>query len=58
MKNKKGKKYIKTNFNYIEEFKTDKEYPTQEELKTVFNKKYFKYIKRIENRIIGGCKIE
>ena len=39
MKNKKGKKYIKTNFNYIEEFKTDKEYPTQEELKTIFNKK-------------------
>ena len=54
MKNKKGKKYIKTNFNYIEEFKTDKEHLTKEELKTIFNKKYFKYIKRIENRILGG----
>ncbi len=51
MKNKKSKKYIKTNFNYIEEFKTDKENPSQEELKNIFNKKYFKYIKRLENRI-------
>ena len=58
MKNKKGKKYKKTNFNYIEEFKTDKENITEKELKTIFNKKYFKYIKRVENRIIGGCKIE
>ncbi len=58
MNNKKGKKYIKTNFNYTEEFKTDKENSTQEELKTIFNKKYFKYIKRIENRVFGGGHIE
>lgn len=58
MKNKKGKKYIKTNFNYSEKFKTDKENPTEEELKSIFNKKYFKYIKRIENRDLGGCIIE
>ena len=52
MKNKNGKKYIKTNFNYYEEFKTNNENSTKEELKTIFNKKYFKYIKRIENRIL------
>ncbi len=50
MKDKKGRKYIKTNFNCIEEFKTNKENPTKDELKIIFNKKYFRYIKRIENR--------
>ena len=58
MKNKKGKKYIKTNFNFIEEFKTDKEDLTKEDLKMIFNKKYFKYIKRVENRILEGYHIE
>ena len=52
MKNKKGKKYIKTNFNYIEEFKTINKDITEEELKIIFNKKYFKYLKRIENRTL------
>ena len=54
MNKKKGKKYIKTNFNYIEEFKTAKKNTTEEELKMIFNKKYFNYIKRRENRILGG----
>ena len=57
MKNK-GKKYLKTNFNYIEEFKTNKENITEEELKTIFNQKYFKYIKRIENRVLEDIQIE
>ena len=50
MNNKKGKKYLKTIFNYREEFKTDNENPTDEELKIIFNKKYFKYLKRVINR--------
>ncbi len=50
MKSKKEKKYLTTNFKYSEEYKNNKENITEEELKTIFNKKYFKYIKRIENR--------
>ncbi len=57
MKNSKCKKNIKTCFNYIEEFKTDKKNITEVELKTIFNKKYFKYIKRLENRIIGDLSL-
>ena len=52
MKNKKEKK--KTNFNYSEEFITRTTNPTEQELKTNFNKKYFNYIKRNEKRILGG----
>ena len=52
MKNRNKKKYIKTTFNYIEEFKTNKNNLSQEELKIIFNKKYFKYIKRVEDRIL------
>ena len=39
MKNKKEKK--KTNFNYSEEFITSTSNPTEQELKNIFNKKYF-----------------
>ena len=53
MKNKKEKK--KTNFNYSEEFITREPNPTKEQLKAIFNKKYFNYIKRIEKRMLGGC---
>ena len=53
-KNKKGKKINYTRFNYSEEFITNIENPTKEDLKTIFNKKYFKYIKRIENRRPGN----
>ena len=52
MKNKKEKK--KTNFNYSEEFITRTTNPKKQELKTIFNKKYFNYIKRNEKRILGG----
>lgn len=48
------RKNIKTNFNYIEEFKTCKKNITEEELKVIFNKKYFEYIKRVENRTLRG----
>ena len=53
-KNKKGKKINYIRFNYSEEFITNIENPTKEDLKTIFNKKYFKYIKRIENRHPGN----
>lgn len=57
MKNKKGNQKI--NFNYTEEFKTSTPNPpTEKELKTIFNKKYFNYIKRKEKRNLGGCIFE
>lgn len=56
MKNKKKQK--KTNFNYREEFITRTTKPTEDELKTIFNKKYFNYIKRKEKRMLGGCNFE
>ena len=27
----------------------------KEDLKNIFNKKYFNYIRRLENRSLGGC---
>ena len=56
MKNKKEKK--KTNFNYSEEFITSIPNPTEQELKAIFNKKYFNYIKRNEKRMLGSCNFE
>ena len=53
MKNKKEKKKI--NFNYNEEFIISTPNPTEKELKNIFNKKYFNYIKRIEKRMLGSC---
>lgn len=53
MNNKKEKK--KTNFNYSEEFITRAPDPTEEQLKAIFNKKYFNYIKRTRKRMLGGC---
>jgi len=50
-KDNKGKKTI---FIYKEEFKTNKDNTTEEELKIIFNKKYFNYIKRVEKRFLGG----
>lgn len=52
-KNKKGKKINYIRFNYSEEFITNIENPTKEDLKNIFNKKYFNYIKRIEARKSG-----
>lgn len=45
----------KQNINYkcLENFKTNKENPTKEELKVIFNKKYFKYIMRMEKSIFN-----
>ena len=43
---------------YKEEFKTTKQNTTEEELKAIFNKKYFNYIKRVENRFLGGLQNE
>ena len=54
-KNKKGKKINYTKFNYSEEFITNIENPTKEDLKNIFNKKYFNYIRRLENHSLGGC---
>ena len=55
MKNNKEIQNIKINFNYIEEFKTDKEYISDDILKTIFNKKYYKYIKRLEKGLKIIC---
>lgn len=53
-KNKKGKKINYIRFNYSEEFITNIENPTKEDLKNIFNKKYFNYIRRLENRPLVG----
>ena len=53
-KNKNGKKINYIRFNYSEEFITNIETPTKEDLKNIFNKKYFNYIRRLENRSLGG----
>lgn len=53
-KNKKGKKVNYIRFNYSEEFITNIENPTKEDLKNIFNKKYFNYIRRLENRSLGS----
>lgn len=53
MDKKKNKK--ETKFNYTEEFKTNKKDATEQELKEIFNKKYFKYILKKEKRFLGGC---
>ena len=45
----------KTNFNYIEKFKTEKESCTLEELKQIFNEKLFKLIIHIEKNNLRGC---
>lgn len=55
---KKNNKVKKTIFIYKEELKTTKENTTEDELKEIFNKKYFNYIKRIENRFLGGLQNE
>lgn len=54
-KNKKGKKFNYIKFKFSEKFITNIEKPTEEDLKSIFNKKYFNYIKRLENRSLGGC---
>lgn len=57
MNNKKGNQKIK--FIYTEEYKTSANTkPTEIELKTIFNKKYFIYIKRKEKRNLENCMFE
>lgn len=56
MKNKKERKKI--NYNYSEKFITREPNPTEEQLKAIFNKKYFNYIKRTCKRMLGGCNFE
>lgn len=48
-KNNTKSNYIK--FIFSEEFKVKVENPTEKYLKNIFNKKYFNYIKRLENKI-------
>lgn len=59
-KEKKEKKERKNQitFNYIEEFKTNIENPTEMDLKEIFNEKFYNYIKKKENRLFGGCNFE
>lgn len=56
MENNKEKK--KTHFNYNEEFLADVSDISEEQLKSIFNKKYFNYIKRKEKRKLGGDNVE
>ncbi len=51
----KGGKMKKVKVNYIitEEFKTTKPNLSEKELKEIFNKKYFEYIKRQETRLFN-----
>ncbi len=44
------KKNKNIDFNYLEEFITNTKKTTSDDLKKIFNQKYFKYIKRIENK--------
>jgi len=46
----------KQNINYkcLESFKTNNENLTEEELKVIFNKKYFKCIMRMEKNIFNN----
>ena len=41
------------NYKYLEKFETNNENLTEEELKVIFNKKYFKYIMRMEKSIFN-----
>ncbi len=50
----KKEKYNDITFIYTEEFKTTSPV-TKEELKRIFNIKYYNYIKKKENKIFGGC---
>lgn len=43
----------KINYIYSETFKTNKENPAKEELKTIFNKKFFKFIMKKEKNIFN-----
>lgn len=54
MKNKKENKVI---YIYTEEFKTNIENPTEEDLINIFNEKFFKTIMKIEKDNFGGCNV-
>ncbi len=54
---KKNKKENKCNYIYSEEFKTDKKDVTEDELKEIFNNKFFKTIIKIEKSTFGGCNV-
>ena len=52
IRNKSKRKKI--TFNYIEIFKTNISNPTEEDLKEIFNKKFYDYIKKKETRIYSN----
>ena len=52
----KNKKINYMKFIFSEEFITNIENPTKEDLKNIFNKKYFNYIRRLENRSLERYK--
>lgn len=52
-----NKKENKCNYLYSEEFKTNKENVSEEELKNIFNKKFFKTIIKIEKSTFEGCNV-
>ena len=52
----KNKKINYIKFIFSEEFITNIENPSKEDLKNIFNKKYFNYIRRLENRSLERYK--
>lgn len=52
------KKNNKINYIYKEEFKTNKENASTNELIRIFNEKFFKTIMKIEKYDLGGCILE
>ena len=49
-KNKSGKKINCIKFIYSEEIFTNIDNATEDDLRKIFNKKYFNYIKKIEDK--------
>lgn len=51
-------KKVKVNYIITEEFKTTKSNPSEQELKDIFNKKYFRYIMRQETKLYNDTDIK
>lgn len=51
-------KRVKVNYIVTEEFKTTKPNLSEQELKNIFNKKYFRYIMRQETRLYNDTDIK
>lgn len=48
----------KVNYIFTQKFKTNKPNPTEEELKAIFNRKYFKFIMKREKNLFNDGDIK